>query len=110
MVQQLSLDVSLKDEATFDNFYPSGNETALEAMIQVVSSDRESFLFLWGSSGVGRTHLLHACAHEFPKSNQTLMYLPFADRDYFSHDILLGMENLDLIVLDDIHLICGDAL
>lgn len=108
MAQQLSLDISLKDEATFANFYQKGNEAAVTALMAVVPSDLDSCIYLWGNEGVGRSHLLQAVAHVYASNNKSLMYLPLKDKHMFAPSILDGMELLDLVAIDDIHEVTND--
>lgn len=110
MAQQLSLDVTLKDEATFLNFYAKGNEAAVGALAEVIHAPSDSVIYLWGDAGVGRSHLLQAVAHEFSSQRKPLMYLPLKDHAFFSPSILDGMEQLDLIAIDDIDCVGGDAI
>ena len=109
MAEQLSLDIALKDEATFENFYSAHNETAVMALQAVITSGNDDYIYLWGANSVGRTHLLQACCHAMALDNQSVMYLPLNDAEHFSPKILEGMENLSLIALDDIDSIAGNT-
>jgi DnaA-homolog protein len=99
---QLTLGLSLRDEATFSNFYPEGNE-ALTAHLHAFSAlQGEPFIYLWGAQGSGRTHLLQACCHE--ASPHGSLYLDLAERG-LRPPVLIDMEYFSLISLDNIEAI-----
>lgn len=63
--KQLSLELGSPPPATFDNFVVAANREAVQrlrdlptALAQERASDR--LVYLWGETGSGRTHLLHA--------------------------------------------------
>ena len=60
-----SLSRSLDSAYTFENFVVGKpNEFAYAAALRVAESGQEMFnpLFLYGGSGLGKTHLMHAIA------------------------------------------------
>ena len=59
MINQLTLGVGLKDEATFENFFPGKNSQLLE----VLKNANERVVYFYGIGGEGCTHLLQACCH-----------------------------------------------
>ena len=67
----------------------------------------ESVIYLYGPAGTGKSHLLQASCHE---PGAETIYLPLSDlRQYAARDVLQGVENLDRICIDDIHVVLGDA-
>ena len=62
-MRQLTLAISPPPQPSLDNFVP-GQNTELLARLQDLKAGRlgESVVYLWGSIGSGRTHLLRACA------------------------------------------------
>ena len=66
-MQQLVLNIGPAVEPGFDNYVAGPN---LEAVASVRSfaagKTREAVLYLWGETGSGRTHLLHAAARANP--------------------------------------------
>lgn len=104
--QQLSLGIRLRDDATLVSFYPGKNKEALAVLNNVALGKGEPYLYLFGDLGSGKTHLLQgACqaAHEYEK---TSFYLSFADQGG-TIKALEGLENIDLVCLDDIDEIAG---
>ncbi|AKQ33225.1 DnaA regulatory inactivator Hda [Candidatus Coxiella mudrowiae] len=101
MLDQLPLRINLQEETTFNNFYPGKNETVLHALNELLENKGESFVYLWGEPGVGRTHLLQACCHEMNSRALETMYLPLRISQ-LTPVILCGMETKHLICIDDI--------
>lgn len=97
---QLTLSLKLRDEATFANFYVGENSALLECL----RDPQIPFFYLWGSRGVGKTHVLQASCH-LARS----MYLSLQEREILPLNIFDGFENLDLLCVDDIDAVMGDA-
>lgn len=104
--QQLSLGVSLNDDATFENFYAppaTANAHILSALSQQIETANESFIFLWGASGSGLTHLLQGACHHAQTLHKSFQYFPLRElAGYAPDELLVGLESLDLVVLDAI--------
>ena len=100
---QLALGIGLKDNATFDNFFPAGNELVL----QTLQADSEQTLFLYGAQGIGKTHLLQAVCHRVASRGGSPAYLPLASRAQLAPAILDGLEHQSVVLLDDIQHIAG---
>lgn len=111
--QQLSLGVNLSDDATFENFYVSEASPDLQVVVALreqLSTDSEApFLFLWGSAGSGRSHLLQAACHRAQAQGMTFQYLPLRELAACAPaDLLAGLETLDYIALDDLQAVAGE--
>jgi len=107
--KQLSLGVSLRDEATFENYYVSGhgNEQAVAAL-KSMAEKPEHFVVVWGNRGVGLSHLLQAVCHQLDEQYR-VQYLPMADvRGYDAAELCDGLEQMDLVCLDGIEHISGN--
>jgi len=105
---QLTLGISLDDEARFENFLVTERNQQLVSELQ--SPDyAEPFLYFWSNASCGRTHLLQAICHEAGKRGASAIYLPLANRDGFDPAILEGAESLDLVCVDDVQLLAQDA-
>lgn len=103
--QQIPLNLQLRAEATFDNFVSKGNET----LIHTLCESNEQYIYLWGEESCGKTHLLQALCHQAYQQGQTAAYIPLQDEDIAEADILTGLENLDLICIDDLQVIAGQS-
>ena len=102
--QQLSLGVSLNDDATFENFYAplaTPNAQILMALQAQIERANEPFIFLWGAPGCGLTHLLQGACHYAQTLGKTFQYLPLRELAGYAPDELFnGLEELDFVVLD----------
>jgi DnaA family protein len=102
MVKQLPLSMWLREGATFTNYVAGENEQVVKALSQ------EQFVYLWGNEGVGKTHLLQAACHAASAANKASAYLPMAEVAELLPEMLEGLEQMDVIVVDDIDAIAGD--
>ncbi|MFK8016262.1 MAG: DnaA regulatory inactivator Hda [Gammaproteobacteria bacterium] len=98
---QLALPVTLADYATFDNFWPAGNEeivTALRAKPPAPS------LWLHGPAHVGKSHLLQANCQRGREcvylTGVILLEMPAAALD--------GLERYAQVCVDDVDRLLGD--
>lgn len=107
MSAQLPLGLSLQDNARFENFYPGPNAGALAAARACASGEQPSLLFLWGPKGSGRSHLLQAACHQAASHGSSVAYVPLAAAGDLSAQMLQGMEETDLVCIDDIDAVAG---
>jgi len=105
---QLPLGVGLRDDATFGNYYPGAHNAPLvEQLTRQLSPDGEPYLYLWGASGTGRSHLLQAACHQASDQDVRALYLPLADLGHFPPLMLEDIERLDLVAIDDLECVVG---
>ncbi|MBC6905588.1 DnaA regulatory inactivator Hda [Saccharophagus sp. K07] len=106
---QLSLGVSLNDDATFANFYlAEGNELVVYALREFSLNRGDQNLLVWGNRGAGLTHLLQACCHLAYEHKISVQYLPLRDLvGYAPEDVCEGLDKVSLVCLDGIDEICG---
>lgn len=99
---QLPLGLSLKDDASFDNFFPGKNLEIIEVLKKTSQGIGERIVFLCGARGQGLSHLLQASCHEAALSKVSAAYLPLGDLIRHSPEMLSGFELLQLICIDDV--------
>jgi DnaA-homolog protein len=105
---QLPLEVRLRKTATFANYYPGVNHDAVRLLRAGVTAGSE-FVYLWGGPGSGKTHLLQAVCHLESARAQPLGYFPLREMAALSPDVLEGVEQLPLVIVDDIDAVAGRA-
>ncbi|HQU14802.1 MAG: DnaA regulatory inactivator Hda [Gammaproteobacteria bacterium] len=107
MTSQIPLDLGRREAATFEAFVAGPNEALVDALRAVaLGRVAETGIFLWGGPGLGKTHLLQAvCAAAV---GGRAAYVPLADRGRFVPAVLEGLEQLDVVCLDDAHCVAGD--
>lgn len=101
--QQIPLDLRLRAEATFDNFVVSGNESLLHSL----RDEQERYVYLWGGSASGKSHLLQALCHEAWQGQQAVAYIPLAEPEICDPEVFAGLEVMDLICIDDVQRVAG---
>ncbi len=104
---QLTLGVSLDDDAQFENFFTSKDNQSLVAALGADAG--EDFLYLWGNGSPGLSHLLQASCHRTTAAGRGAIYIPLAERAQFAPQILHGAESLSLVCIDDIESIAGEG-
>lgn len=108
LLSQLTLGLSLKDEATFDNFYAGKNAQIVSELKKIASGKGERMIYLSGARGEGLSHLLQACCHYAHQHQLRSVYLSIDNLLTFSPDMLSGLESVSLICLDDLHLLANN--
>lgn len=109
MINQLTLGVGLKDQATFANFVAGKNSLLLQELANTARGQGERVIYFYGTGGQGCTHLLQACCHEANQNQVSSVYLPIAELIHFSPAVFEGLESLKLICIDDVHTLAGKA-
>lgn len=104
---QLPLGVGLRDDATFANFHPGPNATLVDRLVHQLDDGGEPFLYVWGASGTGRSHLLQAACHAASDRDRRALYLPLAELGHFPPLMLEEIERLDLVAIDDLERVVG---
>lgn len=112
---------SLNSRYTFASFVPGpSNQFARAAAKSVAENPGQAYnpLFIYGGSGLGKTHLLHAIGHEIlaRRPQARIRYVPteqFVNEFITSirlHRMALFRETyrgVDLLLLDDVHTLAG---
>lgn len=114
---QLTLSVQLPDDETFASYLSESNRAVvsqltlfIEQKNQVSKSSLPNSFYLFGLTGVGKSHLLHACSAYAAQLNKTSVCLSCAELLLLSVEVLDGLEQIDVICLDDIQLIADNKV
>ena len=106
---------------TFENFIVgSSNKFAHAACLAVAHSPATAYnpLYIWGPSGIGKTHLMYAIKNEIAKSDPTLKCIYVKGEDFLNevveairvqntHAIREKYRTVDVLFIDDIQFIMG---
>lgn len=119
---QIEESEQLEDNYTFDAFVKGkSNAFAYNACYDLGKKGGDSaypLVFLYGSSGLGKTHLMHAVAHRYQKVGSRFCYMTKdhffritkdAFRDRKVDQLVKKICKADLLIIDDIHLINGKS-
>jgi DnaA family protein len=109
MMHQLPLGIRLNPDVTFDNFIAGDNAQALASLRRIAQGEGDPFIFLWGGVDTGKTHLLQAGCAAADRLGQSAAYIPLRQHQELAPEILTGLEQMDLVCLDDIEQIGGDS-
>ncbi|MCQ2497171.1 MAG: chromosomal replication initiator protein DnaA [Lachnospiraceae bacterium] len=120
-----SVGLSLNPDYTFDNFVVSKNNqlahaTALKAAEE--PGDIYNPLFIYGDSGLGKTHLMQSIGHFILENNPEKKVL-YVTSDIFTNELIASLRqgnlapaafrekyrNIDVLLIDDIQFIIGKA-
>lgn len=108
-MRQLPLGVQLGVSLRFDTYHAGANGEAVAALRELAGGARAGPLWLFGPAGSGKSHLLQAaCAHA-TTCGLTAAWLPLRAVREQGPALLAGFDRLDLVALDDIDSIAGDA-
>ena len=112
---------NLNPKYTFDTFVVGNNNRfAHAAALAVAEAPAKSYnpLFVYGGSGLGKTHLMHAIGNEVLRNNKTLNVL-YVDSEKFTNQLINAIKdskteqfknkyrNIDVLLIDDIQFIAG---
>jgi chromosomal replication initiator protein len=120
-VEQLADEITQTDsKLTFERFVPGEeNRYALEAAKQVANGDYKSYnpLFIYGKSGLGKTHLLRAIQNYIAKNDPSRRCIYKAAADFVDEYVIAATDrtstsassalsaryqNVDVLIIDDI--------
>ena len=122
-----NLNSNLKPEYTFENFViGDSNRFAQLAALAVAEQPGKIYnpLFIYGKSGLGKTHLMHAIGNYIvQKSNKKVLYVTSEEfisdfiginkKDENNYDIVSQFKekyrNIDILMIDDIQFLGGAA-
>lgn len=113
--------LSFDDEYTFEHFIVgSSNKFAHAAAIAVANNPAENYnpLFIYGQSGLGKTHLLHAIGNVIHQNHPNFRIIYVKGED-FTNELVTAIQSgdvqafrgkyrmADLLLIDDIQFIAG---
>lgn len=108
MNKQLSLAIQLNDAATLDDFNWENNSLLEQQLQSIITLKSDRLLYLWGPKGCGKSHILQGCCQAV-NVTQSAIYLPLQLLKEWGPQAIEGLEDQDLICIDDIDAIAQDA-
>ena len=117
----------LNPNYTFDTFVPGNNSRLAYAAATAVAKrdnnskggyDKFNPLFLYGASGLGKTHLMQAIGH-YVRQNKPKKKVLYVSSETFTNELILAIQkkktqefkdkyrNVDYLLFDDVQFIAG---
>lgn len=106
MSQQLPLNLTLRDGSSFANFHPGPNQEAVTHVQAAAEGSAAGPIFIWGESGMGKSHLLQAACRRAQEQGRDCAYLPLAVGE-LTPALFEEREEAALVCVDDIERIAG---
>ena len=104
---QIPLQLEPRRDSRFEDFVSGPNDAVVEAL-KHMPAEPGSSIFLFGDEGSGKTHLLNALCYETRERQGRAFYLTLKRLPKDAIASLQGLEKLDLVCVDDLHVIAGD--
>ncbi len=119
--QQSASLAQLSDRYTFDHFViGKSNELAAAAAHAVAQAPGKVYnpLFIYGETGLGKTHLMQAIAHDIVERNPQIR-ITFVGTEQFTNQLVAAIQTranaafrkryreTDLLLVDDVHFLKG---
>jgi DnaA family protein len=109
MAVQFPLQFEFQSNQSFGSFYPGNNAEIITQLQEFITTQNEQQIYIWGDAGQGKSHLLKACCMAADEHNKTPFYLTFNAANLPDPAMLEGLENMDIVCLDNIEQIDGNS-
>ena len=111
----------LNSRFTFDNFVVgASNRMAYAASLAVSNAPGKSYnpLFIYGGTGLGKTHLMQAIAHQ-AIAKDVNSKVKYTSSEKFTNELIMSIQkrttqkfrqkyrNIDILLIDDVHFLSG---
>lgn len=110
VTEQFTLRFGWGDRFTFGNYFSGVNSAAVECLRLAALGQGEQFVFLHGTAGSGKSHLLQAACQVAAERGKPVAYLPLPELRDFGDEVLTGLEQLALVCVDDLQVIAGQPV
>lgn len=103
---QIPLPLESRPLDRFEDYVAGPNENVVRALRELLSS-AGGFLFIRGPGGSGKSHLLNAACNFARSHGQKAFYMALGRLPDTAAEGLAGLEEMDLMCIDDIHHAAG---
>ncbi|WP_456379433.1 DnaA regulatory inactivator Hda [Thiolapillus sp.] len=108
MNRQLPLAVELRPTITLEDFIPGENGQLLTLLKSIAAGKNGETLFISGASASGKSHLLMGLCSQAEQLGRSCAYLPLEQLHPLSPELLSGLEEMDIIAVDDVQHIAAN--
>jgi DnaA family protein len=106
--KQLPLQFEFRGNQTFDDFFPGANQEIINHLQKSSKGNGERLIFLWGQSGLGKSHLLQACCQQAQSRQLRSFYFSLSSLELPDPELLTGLDKFDIVCFDNIEHIAGN--
>jgi DnaA-homolog protein len=106
--KQLPLHFEFRANQTFDDFFPGANLEIINHLQKSSEGNGERLIFLWGQSGLGKSHLLQACCQQAQSQQLSSFYFALPPLELPDPGLLTGLDKFDIVCFDNIEHIAGN--
>ncbi|HKT29199.1 DnaA regulatory inactivator Hda [Dyella sp.] len=107
MTAQLPLGLRWPRRQRFEHFHAGANAAALAAVQMLATQTGAPWVYLSGTTGSGKSHLLMAACQAAHEVGRTVQYLPLKNfREHFM--AIRGIAGSQFIALDDLDALAGE--
>lgn len=108
MIRQFPLDLRWPPHQRMDAFYPGANEAALREVESLVADLAHAWLYLHGTVGTGKSHLLIAACRAALESGHGARYVSLAALPTPCADAIAAIDATHLVAVDEVQAIAGN--
>jgi DnaA-homolog protein len=108
ITKQVPLHFEFRANQTFDDFFTGCNLEIISHLQKSIAGNGERQIFLWGQSGLGKSHLLQACCHQAQNQQLSSFYFALSRSELPDPGLLKGLYSFDVVCFDDIEHIAGN--
>lgn len=111
MSGQLPLNISLREQLTFDNYTAGSNQQVVNRLSTLTADDSRAaddwLLYLWGPSGCGKTHLLQASCLQMDQADSSTLLVSLKSAADMKPAIFEDLGHVAAVYIDDVQYIAG---
>lgn len=107
LLKQLPLQFEFRANQTFNDYFSGSNLEIINHLQNSVSGLGEKQVFIWGESGLGKSHLLQACCHQAQSIGLSSFYFDLSPSALPDSNLLKGLDEFDIVCFDNIDQIAG---
>ncbi|MDD1631114.1 MAG: DnaA regulatory inactivator Hda [Methylococcaceae bacterium] len=108
MTRQVPVHFEFRANQTFDDFFPGTNLEIINHLQTSIAGNGERQVFLWGQSGLGKSHLLQACCQQAQSLQLSSFYFALSSLELPDPELLTGLDKFDVVCFDNIEHIAGN--
>jgi DnaA family protein len=108
LTKQLPLHFEFRASLTFDDFFPASNQEIINHLQQSIAGNGERQIFLWGQTGLGKSHLLQASCQQAQNLQLSSFYFALSRSELPDPELLKGLDKFDIVCFDNIEHIASN--